>query len=161
VGINVMIFIQLTWSSSLTRSSTTFARVKISLRIVVRWGISACISDGREYVNRRRNEPRSTSWNAYANTIIYISISETKRSAHLIFADHQFHNIIKKTSGCEGRHTRLNYNCAIECPLPAEGLVIIFWKCTRVHGNAKLGTSLFVKFCMIVMSIYHCSNMLG
>ena len=75
VGINVMILIQLTWSSSLTSSSTTFARVKISLRIVVWWGISACTSDGQEYVNRRWNEPRSTSWNAYANAIIYISIS--------------------------------------------------------------------------------------
>ena len=80
---------------------------------------------------------------------------------YLIFADHQFHNIIKKTSGCEGRHTRLDYNRAIKCPLPAEGLVVLFWKCTQIHRNAKLGTSLFVKLCVIVMSIYYDSNMLN
>jgi len=162
VGINVMISIQLTWSSSLTRSSTTLAWVKISLWIMVRWGISACTSwwsrvcqQTAEWTRINKLKCLRKCYNIYqyiVNKEIYIP--------HLRRPPIPQYN--QEDQGLWRAGTR-DWTTTMLSSVPClpEGLVIIFWKCTRVHRNAELGTSLFVKLCVIVMSIYHGSNTLS
>ena len=60
-----------TLSSSLTCSSTTLARFKISFWTVVWCRISTSKSDGQVYNSRQWNEPWSTSWKACSNAMLY------------------------------------------------------------------------------------------